>query len=67
MPAKVFQANAAMIAPGPLDLMTRIVAEAPRRSIVASHFLDTGPPGGRTFAESVLQRSLLAHAPPFLA
>ncbi len=29
--------------------------------------LDTGPPGGRTFAESVLQRSLLAHAPPFLA
>ncbi len=29
--------------------------------------LDTGPPGLRTFAESVLQRSLLAHAPPFLA
>ena len=29
--------------------------------------LDTGPPGVRTFAESVLQRSILAHAPPFLA
>lgn len=28
--------------------------------------LDTGPPGAFTFAESVLQRSLLAHAPPLL-
>jgi hypothetical protein len=28
---------------------------------------DTGPPGGGSFAESVLQRSLLAHAPPFVA
>jgi hypothetical protein len=29
--------------------------------------LDTGPPGLRTFAESVLQRSLRAHAPPSLS
>ncbi|HEY3661577.1 MAG TPA: hypothetical protein VGL24_00315 [Chthoniobacterales bacterium] len=29
--------------------------------------LDTGPPQIRSFAESVLQRSLLAHAPPLLA
>lgn len=28
--------------------------------------LDTGPPGTQSFAESVLQRSLLAHAPPSL-
>jgi hypothetical protein len=28
---------------------------------------DTGPPGADSFAESVLQRSILAHAPPFLA
>jgi len=28
--------------------------------------LDTGPPGARSFAELILQRSLLAHAPPFL-
>jgi hypothetical protein len=28
--------------------------------------LDTGPPGANSFAELVLQRSLLAHAPPFL-
>lgn len=27
-------------------------------------FSDTGPPGLKTFAESVLNRSLLAHAPP---
>ena len=26
--------------------------------------LDTGPPGAVSFSESVLQRSLLAHAPP---
>ena len=29
--------------------------------------LDTGPPFAGSFAESVLQRSILAHAPPFLA
>jgi hypothetical protein len=29
--------------------------------------LDTGPPGAGSFAEIVLQRSLLAHAPPRLA
>ena len=28
--------------------------------------LDTGPPGARSFAELILQRSLLAHAPPLL-
>lgn len=28
---------------------------------------DTGPPGADSFAESVLQRSILAHAPPSLA
>ena len=29
--------------------------------------LDTGPPPPNSFVESVLQRSLLAHAPPFLS
>ena len=28
--------------------------------------LDTGPPGARSFAELILHRSLLAHAPPLL-
>ena len=65
--AKVFQANATMLAGAPLDFATMIVDGPALHSIVASRFLDTGPPGGRTFAESVLQRSLLAHAPPFPA
>jgi hypothetical protein len=29
--------------------------------------LDTGPPGVQSFAELILQRSLLAHAPPIVA
>jgi hypothetical protein len=29
--------------------------------------LDTGPPGAQSFAELILQRSILAHAPPLLA
>ena len=33
----------------------------------ASWSLDTGPPGVRSFAELILQRSVLAHAPPFFA
>ena len=37
-----------------------------RDSDAPSGELDTGPPEVRTFAESVLQRSLLAHAPPVL-
>ena len=35
--------------------------------VEAPLLLDTGPPGARSFAELILQRSLLAHAPPFLA
>ena len=38
-----------------------------KASAAPSAELDTGPPDLRTFAESVLQRSLLAHAPPVLA
>jgi hypothetical protein len=34
---------------------------------LAPLLLDTGPPGAHSFAELVLQRSLFAHAPPFLA
>jgi hypothetical protein len=34
---------------------------------VAPLSFDTGPPGVRSFAELILQRSLLAHAPPSLA
>ena len=34
---------------------------------VAPLFLDTGPPRARSFAELILQRSVLAHAPPAAA
>ncbi|MEO5721057.1 MAG: hypothetical protein ABIR71_06265 [Chthoniobacterales bacterium] len=44
------------ILPGRNDLHSTVVLE-----------LDTGPPGACSFAESVLQRSLLAHAPPLFA
>jgi hypothetical protein len=34
---------------------------------VAPLLLDTGPPGALSFAELILQQSILAHAPPSLA
>jgi hypothetical protein len=34
---------------------------------VAPLLLDTGPPNAYSFAELILQQSLLAHAPPFVA
>ena len=37
------------------------------QTTLAPLFLDTGPPGAHSFAELILQRSLLAHAPPSLA
>jgi hypothetical protein len=37
------------------------------RDALAPLLLDTGPPGAHSFAELVLQRSLLAHAPPTVA
>jgi hypothetical protein len=36
----------------------------PPRVSIAPFALDTGPPGAFSFAELVLQRSFLAHAPP---
>jgi len=40
------------------------VAYSPRA--VTPLLLDTGPPGAFSFAELILQSSLLAHAPPFV-
>jgi hypothetical protein len=37
------------------------------RIALVPSFLDTGPPDAHSFAELILQRSLLAHAPPILA
>jgi hypothetical protein len=37
------------------------------RDALAPLLLDTGPPGAHSFAELILQHSLLAHAPPTVA
>jgi len=36
----------------------------PARMAIEIHRLDTGPPGCFSFAETVLQESMLSHAPP---
>jgi hypothetical protein len=65
-PAKSFEVSVTTFVRGPLVFSTPSIA-TPRAAPVAYRFLNTGPPGGKTFAESVLQRSLLAHAPPSLS
>jgi hypothetical protein len=65
-PAKSFEVSVTTFVRGPLVFSTPTIA-TPRSAPVAYRFLNTGPPGGKTFAESVLQRSLLAHAPPSLS
>jgi hypothetical protein len=42
-----------------------LIALLPNAQVSSS--LDTGPPDAHSFAELILQRSLLAHAPPFFA
>jgi hypothetical protein len=63
-PAKSFETSVTIFFGSPLACSTPTIA-TPRVAPVAYRFLNTGPPGGKSFAESVLQRSLLAHAPPF--
>ena len=63
-PAKSFEARVTIFFGGPLACRMPTIA-MPRVVPVAYRFLNTGPPDGKSFAESVLQRSLLAHAPPF--
>ncbi len=45
------------------EYATQIFAE-PLRVAIEIEILDTGPPGCFSFAESVLQESMLSHAPP---
>ena len=62
--AKWVSANpAALRLIGSRDYATDIVARPPHTAREIEG-LDTGPPGHFSFAESVLQESLLAHAPP---
>ena len=48
---------------GTRDYVAEIFRE-PARVAIALRSLDTGPPGRLSFAESVLQESMLSHAPP---
>jgi hypothetical protein len=45
----------------------RALITAYLQTTLAPLFLDTGPPNAHSFAELILQRSLLAHAPPIPA
>lgn len=64
-PAKFCDGRVVLLVGAVLD-RTLASLTLPPHATAAFQFLDTGPPG-RTFAESVLQQSLLAHAPPPLA
>jgi hypothetical protein len=48
------------------EFVSQVHAYDDRQLERVSYFADTGPPGSSTFAELVLQRSILAHAPPLL-
>jgi hypothetical protein len=48
----------------PRDYATEIFAQKPAAVAGQLENLDTGPPGWVSFAESVLQESMLSHAPP---
>ena len=48
---------------GSIDYAAKIFAQ-PESRPVEPQALDTGPPGCFSFAESVLQESMLSHAPP---
>jgi hypothetical protein len=47
-----------------LDDYAADVFQQPARGAIDIQALDTGPPGCFSFAESVLQKSVLSHAPP---
>ena len=62
--AKGVSANpAALRLIGSRDYATEILARPPHTAREIEG-LDTGPPGGFSFAESVLQESMFSHAPP---
>lgn len=59
-------ATARFFLPLPLWAVVDLPSLKVRARLAAIEF-DTGPPDSYSFPESVLQRSLLAHAPPFLS
>ncbi|MDP9099661.1 MAG: hypothetical protein M3N48_11820 [Verrucomicrobiota bacterium] len=47
------------------DYVVALISAADQAQLTRITEWDTGPPNASSFAESVLQRSILAHAPPF--
>ncbi len=62
--AKLVQVTSKNLVPIPGCTVAEIIVADEAVSHLTSQELDTGPPFAASFAESVLQRSLLAHAPP---
>lgn len=65
--AKIIQVATKDYVPIQSWIVAEIILAHKARLHRAPQGLDTGPPFAASFAESVLQRSVLAHAPPFLA
>ena len=63
--AKDWARNDAKFCDARFPVQTGILIACSSRT-VAPLLLDTGPPGAFSFAELILQRSLLTHAPPFV-
>jgi len=61
--AKVVEVASKTFLPIQLWTVTELISAPETR--LSPLELDTGPPFAGSFAESVLQRSILAHAPPF--
>lgn len=62
--AKCVAVNPVALRPvGPRDYASEIFVQ-PKRAGLEIEVLDTGPPDCFSFAESVLQESMLSHAPP---
>ena len=65
--AKLIDAANKVFVPIPNGLVAELIFAGETHFALVPLELDIGPPFAVSFAESVLQRSLLAHAPPSLA
>ena len=65
--AKIVQGASKNFLPVQIGIIAEIIFANEARLHRTPLELDTGPPFAGSFAESVLQRSILAHAPPSLA
>ena len=65
--AKIVQVAGKNFLPAQITIIAEIIFANEAKLHRTPLELDTGPPFAESFAESVLQRSILAHAPPSLA